>query len=347
MADPTAVPPGILAMSNRLAKRPFFLAVLLWLGAIFPVAAQWDTRPINGRDYVAVEGMKSFYGFDSLRRSGNEVVLENKKVKVKLRVGGQECLMNGVKFVFSYKVEDVGGKAWISRVDLAKLVDPVLRPSYIDKAGNFRTVIIDAGHGGKDPGATNGLGTEATYNLQVAAKLQKLLTARGYKVIMTRETNRYLTLQERVDVANRVRDNAIFISIHHNSGGNAARGIETFTLSPIGVAHYGRGINASDFQERTGNSHDSANVALATAVHGCMSRRLGKNTFDRGIKRARFSVLTGVRHPSILVECGFMTHPYEARLIHTEAYRNAVTNGIAEAVERYRAAVTKKPVTKP
>jgi len=78
-----------------------------------------------------------------------------------------------------------------------------------------------------------------------------------------------------------------------------------------------------------------------------MSRRLGKNTFDRGIKRARFSVLTGVRHPSILVECGFMTHSYEARLIHTEAYRTAVTNGIAEAVERYRTAVTKKPVTKP
>jgi N-acetylmuramoyl-L-alanine amidase len=334
-------------MSSRLAKSPLFLAVLLWFGVIAPVSAQWDTKPINGREYVAVDGMKSFYGFESVSRSGNEVILENKKVKLRMRVGGQECLMNGVKFVFSYKVEELGGKAWISRIDLAKLVDPVLRPSYIDNAGNFKTVIIDAGHGGKDPGATNGLSTEATYNLMIAEKLQAMLAKRGYKVIMTRETNRYLTLQERVDVANRVRDNAIFISIHHNSGGRAARGIETFTLSPIGVAHYGRGLNQSDFQERTGNGHDSANVALATAVHGCMSRRLGKNTFDRGIKRARFSVLTGVRHPSILVECGFMTHPYEARLIHTEAYRNAVTNGIAEAVERYRAAVTKKPVTKP
>lgn len=334
-------------MSSRLAKSPLILAVLLWFGVIAPVSAQWDTKPINGRDYVAVDGMKTFYGFESLSRSGNEVVLENKKIKLKMRVGGQECLMNGVKFVFSYKVEEMGGKAWISRIDLAKLVDPVLRPSYIDNAGNFKTVIIDAGHGGKDPGATNALGTEATYNLMIAEKLKGMLAKRGYKVIMTRETNRYLTLQERVDVANRVRDNAIFISIHHNSGGSAARGIETFTLSPIGVAHYGRGLNQSDFQERTGNSHDSANVALATAVHGCMTRRLGKNTFDRGIKRARFSVLTGVRHPSILVECGFMTHGYEARLIHTEAYRNAVSTGIAEAIERYRAAVTKKPVTKP
>ena len=242
--------------------------------------------------------------------------------------------MNGVKFVFSYKVEDTGGRAWISRIDLAKLVDPVLRPNYIGNAGNFHTVIIDAGHGGKDPGAVNGLGTEANYNLDVANRLKRILTARKYKVLMTRESNRFLSLQERVDVANRVRDNAIFISIHHNSGGAAARGLETFTLSPIGVAHYGRGLNSSDFQVRTGNSHDSANVALATAVHGFVSRRLGKNTFDRGIKRARFSVLTGVKHPSILIECGFLSHPCEAPLIHNDAYRNAVANGVAEAIDR-------------
>lgn len=326
---------------------PLLLAVLLWLGMGQSILHAWETKTLNGREYVAVEGMKGFYGFSQIKRIGNEVTLENKKVLMKLRVGGQECIMNGVKFVFSYKVEDAGGRAWISRIDLAKLVDPVLRPNYIGNAGGFQTVIIDAGHGGKDPGAVNGLGTEATYNLDVANRLKKILTARKYKVLMTRESNRFLTLQERVDFANRVRDNAIFISIHHNSGGAAARGLETFTLSPIGVAHYGRGLNSSDFQVRTGNSHDSANVALATAVHGFVSRRLGKNTFDRGIKRARFSVLTGVKHPSILIECGFLTHPFEARLIHNEAYRNAVANGVAEAIDRYRVAVSKKPEPNP
>jgi len=334
-------------MSFRVATQQLLLAVLLCLGVISPAKAEWDTKAINGRDYVAVDGMKSFYGFDTVSRAGNTVSLENKKIKVDLRVGAQECFMNGVKFVFSYKVEDLNGKAWISRIDLAKLVDPVLRPSYIANAGNFRTVILDAGHGGKDPGATNGLGTEAGYNLMVAERTKKLLETAGYKVVMTRDSNRYLTLQERVDVANRVKDNAIFISIHHNSGGSAARGIETFTLSPVGVAHYGRGFNQSDLQERAGNGHDSANVALATAVHGCLARRLDKNTFDRGIKRARFSVLTGVQHPSILVECGFMTHPYEARMIHNEAYRNAVVKGIVDAVDRYRKAVSLKPPAKP
>ena len=64
----------------------------------------------------------------------------------------------------------MGDKAYVSRMDLAKLIDPVLRPNFIKNAGDFRTVILDPGHGGKDPGATNSLGTEATYNLKVAGR---------------------------------------------------------------------------------------------------------------------------------------------------------------------------------
>jgi N-acetylmuramoyl-L-alanine amidase len=335
-------------MLSRHAIPLLLATVLCWIGLSPAASAQWEVKQINGRDYVNVDGMKKFYGFTAMSRRGNEIILENKKVKVQLRAGGQECLMNGVKFVFSYKIEEHGGRGWISRIDLSKLVDPVLRPNYIANAGDFRTVIIDPGHGGKDPGATNSLGTEAAYNLHVSQTLKKMLTERGYKVLMTRDTNRYLTLQERVDFANRVTENAIFISIHHNSGGSSARGLETFTLSPIGVAHYGRGLNSSDFQMRAGNGHDSANVALATAVHGTILRTLTPEdkpcyTLDRGIKRARFSVLTGVKHPSILVECGFLSHPYEARLVHTESYRVTIAKGITAAVMKYRGAVSKKP----
>jgi N-acetylmuramoyl-L-alanine amidase len=148
-----------------------------------------------------------------------------------------------------------------------------------------------------------------------------------------------------VNLANAVRENAVFLSIHFKSGGREARGIETFTLSPPGVSHYGRGLIAADAQARTGNQHDSANIALATSVHGSLLRRLQKHTFDRGIKRARFSVLSGVRHPAILMEGGFMTHPNEARLIHNEAYQNALANGIVDAVVKYRYAVGPKNAT--
>ncbi len=306
----------------------------------------WEVAKIDGRDHVSVESMKRFYNFTKLTRNGNSVVLENPKVEMKLTIGGHECFMNGVKFVFTHPVATMGERAFVSRMDLAKLIDPVLRPNFIKNAGDFRTVILDPGHGGKDPGATNSIGQEASYNLSVANKTKALLAQKGFKVVMTRDSNTYLSLQERVDFANAIRENAVFVSIHFNSGGRAARGIETFTLSPPGVSHYGRGLIAADNQARTGNEHDSANIALATSVHGSLLRRLQTHTFDRGIKRARFSVLSGVRHPAILLEGGFMTHPYEARLIANETYQNALANGIVDAVIKYRFAVSNKPPVK-
>lgn len=329
------------------------LMFLFALGAgISPAVAQtknagWDLIKIDGRDYVSVEGIKRFYHFTKLVRTGNTVVLENPKVEMRLKVGGNECLMNNVKFVFSHAVEASGNGVYVSRIDLAKLIDPVLRPNFIKNAGDFRTVILDAGHGGKDPGATNPLGTEAIYNLRLAARVKVLLEAKGFNVKMTRETDRYYSLQERVNIANTVKENAIFVSIHFNSGGRHARGIETFTLSPPGVSHYGSNLKASDAVSRAGNEHDSANIALATALHGSVLRRLGNNTFDRGIKRARFSVLSGVRHPAVLFEGGFMSHPYEARLIANESYQSALAQGMVDAIARYRFAVGRKPTEQP
>jgi len=306
-------------------------------------ATGWDTTKIEGREYVSVESIKRFYNFAKMTRVGASVVLENAKVEMKLKVGGNECLMNNVKFVFCHPIETVGEKNYVSRIDLAKLIDPVLRPNFIQNAGDFRTVVLDAGHGGKDPGATNPLGSEAMYNLKLAGLVKKQLEAKGFRVVMTRDTNEYLSLQERVDFANAIKESAIYVSIHFNSGGSSARGIETFTLSPPGVPHYDHDFKTADLQTRAGNEHDSANIALATSVHGSILRRLGTNTFDRGIKRARFSVLSGVRHPAILLEGGFMSHPYEARLIDKEAYQNALAGGLVDAIGKYRFAVARKP----
>ncbi len=327
--------PVIALLSLLLTFLPF--------GNLHAAPNGWEVVKIGGRDYVSVESIRKFYSFTKLTRTGNSVVLENPKVEMKLKVGGNECLMNNVKFVFSNAVSSSGNKVYVSRMDLAKLIDPVLRPNFIRKAGDFRTVIIDAGHGGKDPGATNPLGTESRYNLALAKRLKGLLEAKGFKVKMIRESDRYYSLQERVNIANSVTENAIFLSLHFNSGGRSARGIETFTLSPPGVSHYGTGLKASDAQAKTGNEHDSANIALATALHGSVLRRLGNNTLDRGIKRARFSVLSGVKHPAVLFEGGFMSHPYEARLIANESFQAAIAAGMVDAIARYRFAVGRKP----
>jgi N-acetylmuramoyl-L-alanine amidase len=342
---------------RKKSKFPARIALILSIFLMVPISSVpavaessnngWDIIEVGGRDYVSVLSLKSFYGFTKLTRTGKNVVLENDKVEIKLAVGGNECLMNNVKFVFSNSVITSGNGVYVSRMDLAKLIDPVLRPNFIRNAGDFRTVILDAGHGGKDPGATNPIGTEANYNVKLAIRLKKMLEAKGFKVKMIRDTDRYYSLQERVNIANSVEENAIFVSLHFNSGDrSSARGIETFTLSPPGVSHYGSSLKASDAQTKTGNEHDSANIALATAIHGSILRRLGTNTLDRGIKRARFSVLSGVKHPAVLFEGGFMSHPYEARLIANESYQAAIAAGMVDAIVRYRFAVGKKPVAK-
>ena len=347
-------------------RRAFALLMVLALtaeptAAAAPAAA-WDVTKIDGHDYVSVESIKRFYNFTEITRSGASVKLKrgvrfadpekekrnaDKELVMEFKVGGNDCLMNDVKFVFSETIATVGDKAYVSRMDLAKLIDPVLRPNFIQNAGDFTTVVLDPGHGGKDPGATNPFGSEADYNLAVANLVKSQLVAKGFKVVMTRDSNVFLSLQERVGLANAIKESAIYISIHFNSGGRSARGIETFTLSPPGVSHYGSDFKASDNQTRAGNEHDSANIALATAVHGWTLKQLGKNTLDRGIKRARFSVLSGVSHPAILLEGGFMSHPYEARLIETPAYQKAIAAGVVYAIGRYRAVVGRKPALAP
>jgi N-acetylmuramoyl-L-alanine amidase len=346
-----------IAASLRNAFPALAFAALTGMGVMPAVAQDWAITKIDGREYVSVDNIKKFYGFHTGTKSGNSVTLSSvvpskadpkKKTGVimNLSIGSQECLINNVKFIFTNSVEAGGTLGLVSRMDLAKLIDPVLRPNFIPNAGNFRTVILDPGHGGKDPGATNPLGTEATYNLALANRVKVLLEKRGYKVILSRTTDRYYSLQERVEIANAVKDEAIFISLHFNSGGRDARGIETFTLSPPGVAHYGAEFKSGDAVARRGNEHDSANIALATAIHGQILKQLGTNTFDRGIKRARFSVLSGVRHPAILFEGGFMSHPYEARLIANDKYQAAIASGIEGAIVRYQLAVTRGPVAK-
>ena len=351
-----AFPARIFSMFRK-AVPTIGLAISLVCGSTTTLHAQdWSLTKIDGRDYVGVDSIKKFYDFQTAEKSGNSVVLKSTDkagksiIKMQLQIGSQECLLNNVKFIFTHNVEPGGPLGLVSRMDLAKLIDPVLRPSFIPNAGNFTTVIIDAGHGGKDPGATNPLGTEANYNLALATRLKPLLEKQGFKVILTRTSDRYYSLQERVEIANAVKEDAIFLSLHFNSGGRDARGIETFTLSPPGVAHYGANEKPSDNFARRGNQHDSANIALATAVHGSILsivQKAGANTFDRGIKRARFSVLSGVRHPAILFEGGFMSHAYEARLIATENYQKALALGIEYAVRKYRIAVTRQVVSKP
>lgn len=284
---------------------------------------------------MTAKNIKNFYRFDALNISKGELKFQSPKVKMSIKNGSDNLYINTVLFRLSYKVTQKNGHYLFSRIDLAKLIDPVLRPSYIKTAKRFGTVIIDPGHGGTDPGSVNRYGKEKDFNLRLAKILMKDLERKGFRVRMTRSSDVYPTLGQRVSFANRIPD-AIFVSIHFNSFVNStAKGIETYALSPRGSGtHNSRGVR-NNFLE--GNRRDSENIALATAVHAAVMKKTQAE--DRGIKRDRFTVLAGLSMPAVLLEGGFLSNPAEAKKIASTSYLSIISQGIANGIVTYRKAL--------
>lgn len=322
------------------------LALWFGLGVMAHANFPWETVKYNGVDYVTLRSVKDFYYFNKIRY-GAVITMESPGLAMEVRPGTQRCRMNGVLFILSYPVIEQNGRYLLSRTDLNKLVDPIMRPTYIHSARHFNTVVLDAGHGGKDSGSLGPYENEKVYTLRVARLAREILQKKGYRVVMTRDSDISVSLENRVRIANKYPD-AIFISIHFNSSNSRANGIETFTISPVGVPHMGREVKLRDFNTVPGNSMGSASIALATAAHSralmYLNNQSTGNNFsieDRGIKRARYNVLTGIKIPAILFEGGFLSNRNEAAKIRTPAYQQTLAVAIARAVDIYKKSTAK------
>lgn len=180
-----------------------------------------------------------------------------------------------------------------------------------------KTIIVDAGHGGYNPGAVANGSTEKDNNLAVALLLEKQLKEAGANVIMTRSTDRAVAakvtslrseLQARVDIAER-NDGDIFVSIHSNSNNDPSfHGAMTF---------YGN--------ER---SEELAETIQKNLVYRTKAE-------DKGVQRAGFYVIRNTSMPSVLVEMGFVSNPKEAKRLSDLSYRQRIANGIYEGIEEY------------
>jgi N-acetylmuramoyl-L-alanine amidase len=317
-------------------RRALFLGIALLLCVTASTYAQWTLYKISGRDYVPLENVAQFYGLGHLQHSGNELVMELGGRSLKGSMGSVEFYINRLKFNLSYPIAESGNVPVISRMDLTKVIEPVLRPQKIKNAELIDTVVLDAGHGGHDNGATSVYGFEKNFTLDVANRARLLFMQAGYKVVMTRTNDTFISLYDRTRYANQF-PNALFISIHFNSGGNGT-GLETYTLAPRGVpSMMADGPRISDYEQCAGNVNDSENIALATATHAALVMR--SRMYDRGIKRARFVVIRDITIPGVLIEGGFLSNDFDARLIALPAYRQQMASSILMAVQNYRRAV--------
>ena len=245
-----------------------------------------------------------------------------------------EVYVNGVKQWLSFPVLNQNGQQLVSRFDLAKTIEPCLRPTMISNLRPFHTVVLDAGHGGQDGGGHSTLGLEKDYTLDVIRDLKKSLESKGLNVILTRDTDAYLPLESRADRANEVAD-SVLVSIHFNSSDASATGFEVFAMTPRGAASTADGaVTLEQFKQMPGNDFDDASLAMATCVHHSLLGHLPET--DRGVKRARFAVLRLTRSPAILIEGGFLTNASDSQNINDRLWRQKLADAIAVGVQSFQ-----------
>jgi len=320
-----------------MTKSCLALAFLCLVFALPLRAFDWETANSNGREYVTLRSFCLFYGFGYQAPSGNPRFVSRSALhSISFKLGNGDIYLDGVHYVLSFPIEE-GDHDWlVSRMDVIKLFDPILRPTEIADLHPIRGVVIDAGHGGSDNGAGSRLGNEKTYTLDTAYRLDAILRAAGLKTVFTRRTDVFVDLYERAHIASLYPDYC-FVSIHFNSAMEEARGLETYCLSPRGAASTSSAyLTRGDIQKLPGNDYDTLNILLASMVHSeIIKLNPGDATADRGVKRARFVVIKQNVLPAILVEGGFVSNHMEAARVNRPEYRQSLAQAIARGVIRF------------
>ncbi len=321
----------------------FFACLLAAHSAFAKAAVDWHVIKVGSRDYLSVDNIAKFYGLLTISDPVlKKVRLGNDHNEVDARLNSREIMINGVRNWLSFPVMEKDGKLLISRVDLAKTLEPQLRPYMIPNLGKVKTIVLDPGHGGYDKGATSAYGCEKDFALDVARQLRPLLKAKGFKVIMTRESDVFVPLEVRARIANAQKD-SIFVSIHFNATDRNpdATGFEIYSLTPVGSpSSQDDDLALSFINRQNGSPFDAQSLELSASIYHSLVGHFDE--FDRGIKRARFAVLRLTKTPAVLIEGGFLTERGESRLIASKDWRGKLAQSICDGIEGYRDLADKK-----
>ena len=245
-------------------------------------------------------------------------------------------------------------------LDVARPVDPSAREGR-EQLAPLRTIVLDAGHGGHDSGATGPTGLmEKDLVLDVTRRVAKLVSAQlGMKVLLTRDSDNFVTLRDRTSYANKQHAD-LFVSIHANAHREAAAdGVETYFLSSEATDSAARQVAALEngvvqLEQSTGRGTGQVDIVkailwdlaqsefqvessrLAEVVHDSMTQTL--RISNRGVKQAGFYVLGGAAMPAILLEIGFVTNPKEERKLKDTKYRDEIARAILGGLAEYKRA---------
>ena len=320
MKDPTVVDDGLLRQIRTGLPQSDMVRVVLDLGSVgnykvFPLSDPW-------RIVIDIAGDKAA---PELKRHETEISA----------------------------LPDSGGDAIARVLNQAPQDQPPLHIPNVPATSTLRRIVVDAGHGGKDPGAVGPSGIyEKDVTLMLAKELARELTRQiGCEVILTRSKDVYLPLEERTAIANKVGAD-LFVSLHANANRNRkAYGIETYYLNfskndkaaAVVARENGTSLKqVTDLElilfDLMANAKINESSRLATVIQENLVRHISKkysNIRDLGVRQGPFYVLLGATMPSVLVETAFISHPREEKRLASSAYQKSAANAIALAIKDY------------
>lgn len=303
---------------------------LLWLVSAIGL-------PAASTDYALGESLRQLGLRDAPRQAGDGRGAERYASPGGLGLyadfSRDHIIVDGAKVMLQDPLGSLRGHLTLSKRDY----DKVFVPLFWARPAMAQRILIDPGHGGKDSGKVSTFlrHTEKAATLDTAIRLRQLLEKQGLTVLLTRTKDDFVELDDRAALAKKLAAD-LFVSLHFNSGpaGDAsADGIETYCLTPAGQRSTNAGRGRASLTTEPGNRFDSSNLLLAWSVQRRMIRATGAD--DRGVRRARFSVLRTLPCPGVLIEGGFMSNRKEGGLIADGAHRQKLAEAIAAGIMDY------------
>lgn len=294
---------------------------------------------------------------------GHTITLTKSAHKIELMAGETLVLVDGQPQHLKQAVDFYQGAIVVPYKFKEQVLDVLFKEPAAGEAEaiqlKIKKVVIDSGHGGHDPGTIGKSGIKEKYvNLDIAGRLSKLLRDRGIKTVMTRSTDKFISLQQRVDIANSSGAD-LFISIHSNANRvRSLKGFEVYYVS-FDTSDINRALSAAknaslnldrsyfyrmtpDLEVTLWDLIYSANRAESVELGQSICRAAGKQLEAKilGVKGAGFYVLKGCRMPAVLVEAGFLSNKREEQLLKNPYYRQQVAEAIAQGIMSYARDVT-------
>ncbi len=293
---------------------------------------------VDGRAYISLNTVGNHLHMRGRWLKVDEIFrLSSRKTDIDFTKNSRFTQINGMPVYLGFSTVELDGQLFMAVDDYRDVLQPILTPHAFEDKPKIHRVVIDVGHGGKDTGARNdnyGL-MEKDLVLDVSIRLKELLEGVGFEVKLTRKRDVFIPLEKRSKIANRYGAD-FFVSLHFNSAASSEpSGFEVFALTPQNQPSTRKPKPTDEDAERfSGNRNDSWNMLAAYHLERALVKGLGGP--DRGIKRARFSVLKDLNCPGVLVELGFLSHPETAKKVRSADFRQLLAQSLCQGILTYR-----------